>query len=104
MNPITFKTSIFSFLIFFALAPTNNTFADTTSKPTMSAKEYLNSDLDRIFPFLQKMKKEEAAVLISQIREESKKDGLKQTTFTSNFSFGKYQSNRRRTRKIKEFK
>lgn len=47
----------------------------------MSAKEYLNSDLDRIFPFLQKMKKEEAAVLISQIREESKKEWPKADNF-----------------------
>lgn len=40
----------------------------------MGAKEYLNSDLDRVFPILQKMKKEEAATLITQIREESRKE------------------------------
>ncbi|AKH78627.1 hypothetical protein [Leptospira interrogans] len=81
MNPVNFRVSLISFLIFFALIPTNNAFADTTSKPTMSAKEFLNSDLDRIFPFLQKMKKEEAVVLISQIREESKKEWPKADNF-----------------------
>ncbi|EMY76770.1 hypothetical protein LEP1GSC060_3234 [Leptospira weilii serovar Ranarum str. ICFT] len=40
----------------------------------MSAKEYLDSDLDQIFPIVQKMKKEEAAILITQIRETSKKE------------------------------
>ncbi|WP_004472914.1 hypothetical protein [Leptospira santarosai] len=79
MNPTIFKTSLFFLSIFFVLATANNTFADKSSdnkepKPILGAKEYLNSDLDRVFPILQKMKKEEAATLITQIREESRKE------------------------------
>ncbi|EMM75221.1 hypothetical protein [Leptospira santarosai] len=79
MNPTIFKTSLFFLSIFSVLATANNTFADKSSdnkesKPILGAKEYLNSDLDRVFPILQKMKKEEAATLITQIREESRKE------------------------------
>ncbi|EKR66618.1 MULTISPECIES: hypothetical protein [Leptospira] len=88
MNSSILKTSLFSFLILFVLTTTNNAFADKNSlsdngepKPIMGAKEYLNSDLDRIFPILQKMKKEEAAILITQIREESRKEWPKTDKF-----------------------
>ncbi|TGL78361.1 hypothetical protein [Leptospira yasudae] len=81
MNRKNIRTSFFSLLIFFALASTNAVLADQTSsstdketKPVMSAREYLNADLDRVFPIIQKMKKDEAAILITQIREESKKE------------------------------
>ncbi|EMJ91127.1 hypothetical protein [Leptospira alstonii] len=77
----TFRTSILSLLIVFAFTSTNGLLADKNSpssegsaKQVMSAKEYLDSDLDRIFPIIQKMKKEEAAILITQIRETSKKE------------------------------
>ncbi|PJZ59804.1 hypothetical protein [Leptospira adleri] len=75
MNQTTLRT--FILIIFLALNPIQNVFADkvtSDSKPVMSAKEYLNSELDQVFPIIQKMKKEDAAVLITQIREESKKE------------------------------
>ncbi|TGK10926.1 hypothetical protein [Leptospira stimsonii] len=77
MNQTTLRTyilTIFTFLLFY---PIGAVFADkisSDSKPVMSAKEYLNSELDQVFPIIQKMKKEDAAVLITQIREESKKE------------------------------
>ncbi|AYV56168.1 hypothetical protein [Leptospira kmetyi] len=83
MNSNTFRTStsLLSLLILFTLTSTNGVFADKNSpsadsgsKPAMGAKDYLNADLDKIFPIIQKMKKEEAAILITQIREESKKE------------------------------
>ncbi|WP_036096492.1 hypothetical protein [Leptospira weilii] len=77
----TFRTLILALLITFVLTSTNNLLADKNSpgnegsvKRVMSAKEYLDSDLDQIFPIVQKMKKEEAAILITQIRETSKKE------------------------------
>ncbi|MCG6191827.1 hypothetical protein LFX25_01040 [Leptospira sp. FAT2] len=81
MNRKNIRISFFSLLIFSALASTNSLLADQTSsaadketKPVMGAREYLNADLDRVFPIIQKMKKDEAAILITQIREESKKE------------------------------
>ncbi|EQA63631.1 hypothetical protein [Leptospira alexanderi] len=87
MNSSTLKTSLFSLLILSVLTTTNNVFADNSlsdngePKPIMGAREYLNSDLDQIFPILQKMKKEEAAILITQIREESRKEWPKTDKF-----------------------
>ncbi|MBM9499862.1 hypothetical protein JWG44_06305 [Leptospira sp. 201903071] len=77
MNPTTLKTSILTLLIFLIFNPIQTAFADkvsSDSKPVMGAREYLNAELDQVFPLIQKMKKEEAAVLITQIREESKKE------------------------------
>ncbi|AOP32608.1 hypothetical protein A0128_01190 [Leptospira tipperaryensis] len=77
MNQTTLRTSLFSLFIFVFLNPAHSVFADkvsSDSKPVMGAKEYLNSELDQVFPLIQKMKKEDAAVLITQIREESKKE------------------------------
>ncbi|ABJ74928.1 hypothetical protein [Leptospira borgpetersenii] len=88
MNSTTLKISLFFLLTFSILTTTNNTFADKNSlsgngksKSILEAKEYLNSDLDQIFPILQKMKKEEAAILITQIREESRKEWPKTDKF-----------------------
>ncbi|MDV6234204.1 hypothetical protein CH379_000980 [Leptospira ellisii] len=79
MNPNNFRISIFSLLLLISLTASNNAFADASSdssqtKPVMSAEDYLKADLDRVFPVIQKMKKEEAAILITQIREEAKKN------------------------------
>ncbi|TGK28180.1 hypothetical protein EHQ12_12875 [Leptospira gomenensis] len=79
MNPNNIKISIFSLLLLISLISPNTAFADAAAdssqtKPVMSAEDYLKADLDRVFPVIQKMKKEEAAILITQIREEAKKN------------------------------
>ncbi|XDD50420.1 hypothetical protein AB3N59_00980 [Leptospira sp. WS92.C1] len=78
MNQTTFRISIISLFVLLLLTTARNVEADpilteTVTKPVMGAKEYLNADLDTVFPIIQKMKKEDAVILITQIREEAKK-------------------------------
>ncbi|EQA43877.1 hypothetical protein LEP1GSC050_3168 [Leptospira broomii serovar Hurstbridge str. 5399] len=40
----------------------------------LTAKEFLSKDLDSVFPLIRDLKKKEADVLISQIREEARKN------------------------------
>ncbi|EPG73656.1 hypothetical protein LEP1GSC058_3185 [Leptospira fainei serovar Hurstbridge str. BUT 6] len=43
-------------------------------KSPLTAKEFLSKDLDSVFPLIKDLKKKEADVLISQIREEARKN------------------------------
>ncbi|TGK18096.1 hypothetical protein EHO61_11635 [Leptospira fluminis] len=48
------------------------TFAEETKAP-LTAKEFLSKDLDSVFPIIQGLKKKDADILVSQIREEARK-------------------------------
>ncbi|TGK11557.1 hypothetical protein EHO60_04445 [Leptospira fletcheri] len=47
-------------------------FAEET-KTSLTAKEFLSKDLDSVFPIIQGLKKKDADILVSQIREEARK-------------------------------
>lgn len=49
-------------------------FAQTSTKPISKAKEFLEMDLDKTYPLIEKLSKEETKELITQIRKEVKTD------------------------------
>ncbi len=69
MKNLSFGTACLLLLLSSTLA-----FADEKAEPSKStAKEFLEMKLDAVFPLIQNMKKQEAEVLLTQIREEARK-------------------------------